>query len=90
MKASDRPCADGIHEEYPNYHRYLSCGTDECGGLEVHCRKCGWFISECGCGYLRGASKISDKAWNTIYRKKRERRQKQRVVDANRDSIPTP
>jgi hypothetical protein len=91
VKCKDKPCEDGLHAEYPDYSRVLYCWTDECCGDEYHCRKCGWFISECGCGFMNGASKISNKRWETIQRKKRERWAKQReVVDANQDSVHAP
>jgi hypothetical protein len=72
MKCKDKPCEDGLHDEYPDYSPYIPCSTDECAGSEFHCRKCGWYISECGCGYLRGAQKISNKRFETIMRKRRE------------------
>lgn len=40
---------------YPDYlGGYGRCGTPFCQVSEVHCQDCGAFITECGCGYMRG------------------------------------
>ena len=69
----EQPCSyDGRScDFYPNYLRFISCGTDYCSGDEMHCKACGWFITQCGCGSCNGASKISYKAEKAIEKKKK-------------------
>jgi hypothetical protein len=51
------------HEFYDNYCVYLPCDTPYCSGYEVHCKKCGVYISKCNCGYNNGMSGWPYKRW---------------------------
>jgi hypothetical protein len=54
------------HEFYDNYYKYIPCGTPYCGGKELHCKKCGVYISTCGCGSSDGLSGWSYKRWKKM------------------------
>src|SRR3990167_8641191 len=63
------------HDWYPDYNAGGACGGAEgCSWSEDHCRKCGWYATECGCGCCNGLSKISAKAWRAIERRQRAQR----------------
>ena len=45
------------HEnKYGDYLMMGSCGTPYCSWEEFHCRDCGAYVSECGCGCENGMS----------------------------------
>lgn len=53
-----------IHKNlYPNYIEIWHCETPYCQVTEYHCKDCGMFIMECGCGYNNGISGWSEKRW---------------------------
>ena len=58
---------------YPDYSKFVSCGTPYCSGHEDHCKDCGAFIAECSCGYCDGISGWSNLRWNRHWRKQRIR-----------------
>ena len=69
MKAKRNPCK-GEHDWFPNYLAPWMCmGAELCRGQESHCRKCRWYVSECGCGCCNGAGKASHRYYQTIARK---------------------
>jgi hypothetical protein len=41
---------------YPDYYENVYCGTPYCSGNESHCKDCGVYIAECGCGSSGGLS----------------------------------
>ncbi len=53
------------HEPTQNYLEHIGCGTPYCRGQEWHCKKCGVYITECGCGFLNGMSGWSNQRWLT-------------------------
>ena len=63
------------HVLYDDYYESWTC-MEYCSGSEFHCKRCGWFVSECPCGCCNGASKISLKAWRAIERRQKQRRNK--------------
>ena len=60
-KVKDSPCNYGKHEFYDSFHETINCSTEYCFGSVAHCKKCGWYISECGCGFHDGADTVSPK-----------------------------
>lgn len=59
------------HENlYPNYSASVACGTPYCSGHEYHCKDCGVFIADCGCGFVRGLSGWPEARWRKLRRKK--------------------
>ena len=72
MKTKRRPCRDNKHD-FTDYSASWSCSEDLCRGNEYHCRRCGWYISECLCGSSNGYSKISDRQQKAIYWRQRSR-----------------
>lgn len=58
------------HEPTSNYLKYIYCDTPYCSCHEWHCRKCGVYISECGCGCNNGMSGWSEKRWKNYNKKK--------------------
>jgi hypothetical protein len=60
------------HEETDKYLEFINCETPYCSGSEWHCKHCGVYISECGCGYNDGMSGWSHKRWNTYYKNKKK------------------
>lgn len=59
------------HEINPNYCVHIICDTLFCSGREVHCLKCGVFITHCDCFANDGMSGWSGKRYNTYLRNKR-------------------
>ena len=49
------------HEETANYLVSVYCDTPYCHGYEYHCKHCGVYVTECGCGYNDGMSGWSHK-----------------------------
>ena len=66
------------HENfYPDYHVSFSCGgTPYCSGYEIHCKDCGIYISQCGCGWNNGLSGWSYKRHRHWEKKKAKERTK--------------
>jgi hypothetical protein len=62
------------HELSPDYYVYIHCDTLFCSGREVHCLKCGVYISHCDCFSNDGMSGWPDKRHRTEARKRNERR----------------
>jgi len=64
MKCKDEPCQDRCRDEdLTDYYAHGWCSTPLCPGwAEFHCRECGWFFSECGCGSESGCSMVSRRA----------------------------
>lgn len=60
------------HKETDNYLVSVYCDTPYCHGHEYHCKLCGVYVSECGCGSNSGLSGWSHKRW--INHEKRIRR----------------
>ena len=78
MKVKDEPCVG--HHDFTNYYASGRCGKDFCDGwYEYNCRICGWFISDCRCGYCIGAGKIPWQKQENIYKKQLLKIQKQLV-----------
>ena len=68
---------DKIHKCKHKWTDYLdngSCGTPHCYWTESHCRKCGIYVTECGCGSMNGMS-------GEPYKKEKNRRLKRRNDD---------
>lgn len=57
-----------------NYYATVSCWTPYCGGHEIHCMRCGRFITFCLCGANNGESGWSSQRWLNFWRKRREDR----------------
>jgi len=55
------------HEFYDDYYGYINCDMAYLGSnaSESHCKKCGVYISECGCGCSNGMS-----GWSAERRRK--------------------
>jgi len=51
--------------DYSDYFKFVSCETPYCGGQEERCRKCGVYISDCGCHCVAGKSGWSSKRWSS-------------------------
>jgi len=68
----DRAAACTHTNLYPNYGEDYGCGTPYCRAYEYHCKDCGAFISECGCGSNNGYSGWSYKRWKAYDMKKGE------------------
>lgn len=45
----DRAATCDHSEIFPNYLAFSRCATPYCEIEEVHCRRCGAFVSTCGC-----------------------------------------
>lgn len=72
MKAKKDPC-EGEHDFYENYYEGGYCGVPLCdGGCTGHCKKCGWYISECPCASQNGCSKISPRQEKAIQKRKKK------------------
>ncbi len=73
MKVKSEPCKDG-HDFYPDYMECWECsGGVGCEVVESHCRKCGWYISECGCGAESGQSKTGINHYRAMVKRQNER-----------------
>ncbi len=44
------------HKNRTDYYEDVGCSTPYCSGNESHCRDCGIYITECGCGSESGMS----------------------------------
>ena len=71
------------HEINPNYCEPIYCDTLFCRGVEVHCMKCGVYISHCDCFANDGMSGWPTKRWN-VHRRKRINRIKGINYDKNK------
>jgi hypothetical protein len=58
------------HEATDNYYIQFNCGTPYCTVTEYHCKHCGAYIQECGCGSNDGISGWSYKRWKNFNDKK--------------------
>jgi hypothetical protein len=58
------------HEINPNYCVHFRCDTLFCSGREVHCLKCGVFISHCDCFANDGMSGWPHKRYTNYWRKR--------------------
>jgi len=58
------------HENhYDDYYASGNCGTPYCEWHEFHCKDCGAYIQECGCGYNNGISGWSHARYRAHRRK---------------------
>jgi hypothetical protein len=74
---------EGCHHEInPNYCVSIPCDTLFCSGREVHCLKCGVYITHCDCFSNDGMSGWSDKRYNTYLRNRRfdEKRERTKSI----------
>ncbi len=62
------------HEPNNNYLKIIHCGTPYCEANEWHCKHCGAFITECGCGFCNSISGWSEKRYNAQFDKKKNER----------------
>ena len=53
-------------EDLTDHMVYISCPTPYCSGYEVHCRKCGAFITSCGCHFNDGVSGWPIARWKAL------------------------
>lgn len=93
MKVKNNPCEDNQHEFYPKYYYMIHCSADYCyGGGEAHCKKCGWYISECPCGCCNGADKVSSSSRKVLDRKRLEKEVMNMSVKlaSSQEDIPKP
>lgn len=59
------------HEESTDsYLVNIACNTPHCQGIEYHCKKCGVYVIECGCGSCNGLSGWSHSRWRTFLNEK--------------------
>jgi len=58
------------HEPTNNYLADFTCETPYCEATEYHCKKCGAYITECGCGFNNGISGWSHSRCITENKKK--------------------
>lgn len=56
---------DCKHEPNDKYLKLINCSTPYCSGYEWHCKHCGVFIIECGCGFCNSMSGWSEKKINS-------------------------
>jgi hypothetical protein len=68
------------HELSSDYYVYIPCSTLFCSGKEVHCLKCGVYISHCDCFYNDGMSGWPMSRHRTEERKKNERQRSRQTV----------
>lgn len=68
------------HEISPDYYVYVPCGSLFCNGGEVHCLKCGVYITHCDCFSCDGMSGWPTKRHQTEARKRNERQRSRKTV----------
>ena len=62
---------DCKHENtYDCYHDSVYCSTPYCSASEYHCKDCGVFITECGCGSSSGMSGWSSRRVDNYWKRK--------------------
>lgn len=76
VKCKADPCdpfCESYREDGKEHFDSGSCGVDLCGSwTEVRCLDCGWYNTECRCGCCNGYSKITNKQWDAIYKRKKK------------------
>ena len=60
------------HEISPTYYEDTYCGSLFCKGGEVHCLKCGVYITHCDCFSCDGMSGWPGKRWKNFRIRKGE------------------
>lgn len=48
----DWKLVDECKHEWTDYYEDGQCGTPYCKWTELHCRKCGVFVTTCGCHFM--------------------------------------
>ena len=83
MKINWEKVYDCKHENhYSNYYAGGGCATPYCDWSEYHCRDCGVFIMECGCGFMNGIS-----GWSYAKDKANRKRRDKLVEERRRHNV---
>lgn len=73
MKCKSDPCENVCPDEHTTDHWASgTCGTDYCGfWKETRCGVCGWYSTDCRCMSCNGYSKITERQWNALYKRRK-------------------
>jgi len=64
------------HEWSPTYYDSGSCGTPYCSWTELRCKKCGVYLTDCGCHAWYSWSGWPTKRWMKLEKKKQRNRRR--------------